>query len=90
MTDAIDKAKLIAEIEEMTADRDAAILAAVLQDDWDAVRGYCKKYGLTVPEDELALKGGIYKAAQACTRITPEVKALARRKCVALGMGLWT
>lgn len=86
----IDKTKLIAEIEEMTADRDAAILAAVTLDDWDAVRAYCTKYGLPIPEDELVLKGGIYKAAQAATRITSEVKALARRKCVALGMGIWT
>ena len=66
-------------------ERDNAITEAVLNDDWDGVRKYCKKYGINMPEDERIFKAGIYKAAQVCTGLSDQVKDAAMIKCLELG-----
>lgn len=66
-------------------DRDGAMIAAVMHDDWNEVRKYCKKYGVALPNDERIMKAGIYKAVQEIIDIPQEVKAVARQKCIALG-----
>lgn len=73
-------------IERFVRDRDKAFTAAVMNDDWQAFKMYCKKYGLQIPSDKKVMKGGVYKAVQQCTRIPQEVKDEAFRKCLELGM----
>ena len=65
--------------------RREAFTKAVLEDDWDAVRSYCKKYWVPIPENEKVLKAGTYKAVQGCTDIPKKVKDLAAQKCLDLG-----
>ena len=66
-------------------DRDRAFTAAVMEDDWQAVMMYLRKYGMEIPDDERVLKGGIYKAVQECTNIPQDVKKLAAEKCIKMG-----
>lgn len=72
-------------IRQFVIDRDDAMTAAVMEDDWDAVRRYCRKYKVQLPKDESVMKAGIYKAVQEILSMPQEVKDAARRKCVALG-----
>lgn len=74
-----------ADIKEFVRDRNEALMAAVVNDDWDAVKRYCKKYGVKLPKEEDVIKAGIYKAVQEVISIPQEVKDQARTKCVALG-----
>lgn len=73
------------DIKTFVRDRNEAFVAAVTHDDWDAVRKYCKKYGVTMPKEEDVMKAGVYKAVQEVISIPQEVKDQARKKCVALG-----
>ena len=66
-------------------ERDNAFIDAVVNDKWDKVRKYAKKYGVPVPEKINVMKAGIYKAVQYCTNIPEDVKALAIQKCLQLG-----
>ena len=79
------KSEADATLRMFVRDRDRTITAAVMRDDWDAVKRFCKRWGTKVPEDERILKAGIYKAALACTKIPADVKKLAAEKCVELG-----
>ena len=72
-------------IRQFVIDRDDAFTAAVMEDDWDAVRRYCKKYKVKIPNNEKVMKAGIYKAAQEIIGLPQEVKDVARKKCIALG-----
>jgi len=72
-------------IRQFVIDRDDAFTAAVMHDDWDAVRRYCKKYKVKIPNNEKVMKAGIYKAAQEIIGLPQEVKDVARKKCIALG-----
>lgn len=73
------------DMEQFRIDRDDAMMAAVMQDDWDAVRRYCKKYKVQLPSNERVMKAGIYKAVQEILSMPQEVKDVARKKCIALG-----
>ena len=73
-------------IERFVRDRDKAFTAAVMNDDWQAFKMYCKKYEIPIPKSKKAMKGGVYKAVQQCTRIPQEVKDVAFMKCLELGM----
>lgn len=66
-------------------DRKKAFLAAVLHEDWDALKRYCRKYGIPIPKDERVMKAGCYKAVQECTDISEDVKVKAAKRCIALG-----
>ena len=66
-------------------DRRKAFTDAVMKDDWKAVKRYCRKYQIPIPSNKKVMKAGIYKAAQECTDLSEEVKAVARRKCIDLG-----
>ena len=72
-------------MKQFRIDRDDAFIAAVMQDDWDAVKRYCKKYKVPIPSDERVMKAGIYKAVQGIVHMPQEVKDTARKKCVSLG-----
>lgn len=74
-----------AEIKRFIRDRDKTFTAAVINDDWDAVKRYSLRWGIKIPSNENVMKAGIYKAVQECTKIPKEVKDIAREKCVALG-----
>lgn len=71
--------------KQFLKDRHIATMNAILKDDFDGVKKYCRKYGVPIPKDERVLKAGIYKGAQECTDIPDEVKAIAREKCIAIG-----
>lgn len=66
-------------------ERDKAFIKAVVDDDWEAVRKYAKKYGAPIPKKRNVMKAGIYKAVQYCTNIPEDVKTLAMQKCLQLG-----
>lgn len=66
-------------------ERDKAFIKAVVDDDWQAVLIYSKKYCVPVPKEINVMKAGIYKAVQYCTNIPEDVKVLAMEKCLQLG-----
>jgi hypothetical protein len=66
-------------------DRDAAYTAAVMDDDWEAVKKFLTKYDMGIPRNEKVLKAGIYKAVQMVENIPAEVKDAAAKKCIELG-----
>ena len=66
-------------------ERDMAFIEAVVNDKWDKVRKYSKKYGVPVPKKRNVMKAGVYKAVQYCTNIPEDVKVLAMQKCLQLG-----
>ena len=68
-----------------TEERDKTITDAVVNDNWDGVRKYSKKYGMPMPKSENVMKAGIYKAVQYCTSIPEDVKTLAMQKCLEMG-----
>ena len=72
-------------ISKFAKERDAAFIAAVVDDDWDAVKRYAKKYDVPIPKSPKVMKAGIYKAVQYCTDISEEVKGIAMQKCLELG-----
>ena len=65
-------------------ERDKTITDAVVDDNWDGVRAYMKKYRIPASDDTV-MKVGIYKAAQYCTSIPEDVKTIAMQKCVKMG-----
>lgn len=67
-------------------ERDDAFIDAVLNDNWDGVIAYSKKYGVPIPEKERVMKCGVFKAVQYCTNIPDDVKGIAMQKCIELGM----
>jgi hypothetical protein len=69
-----------------TEERDKTITDAVVNDNWDGVRAYMEKYGVSASSDTV-MKAGIYKAVQYCTNIPEDVKILAIKKCVKMGFG---
>ena len=73
------------DMKQFRIDRDSAMTTAVMHDDWEAVRRYCKKYKVPLPSNENVMKAGIYKAVQDILDMPQEVKDAARRKCIALG-----
>ena len=73
------------DMKQFRYDRDDAMTTAVMDDDWDAVRRYCRKYKVPLPKDERVMKAGIYKAVQEIITMPQEVKDTARQKCIALG-----
>ena len=72
-------------MQKFLEDRKKTFEAAVLLDDWEGVKRYCKKYGVDIPKDETILKAAIYKGVQECTDIDDDIKLKAAAKCVALG-----
>ena len=68
-----------------TEERDKTITDAVVNDNWDGVKRYAKKYCVHLPKSEKVMKAGIYKAVQYCTSIPEDVKTLAMQKCVKMG-----
>jgi hypothetical protein len=66
-------------------ERDRAFTEFVKTGDLKAVRKYCRKYDVRIPENERVFKAEIYKAVQECRGIPQDVKDLAAVKCVELG-----
>lgn len=72
-------------MSNFSKERDKAFIKAVMEDDWEAVRKYSKKYGVPIPKKIDVMKAGVYKAVQYCTEIPEEVKNVAMVKCLNLG-----
>lgn len=66
-------------------ERDAAFIDAVMNDNWNAVKKFCKKYKTPIPRSERVMKAGVYKAVQYCTDIPNEVKTKAAMECLRMG-----
>ena len=66
-------------------ERDKAFTDAVVNDKWDRVKRYAKKYGVPLPKSEKVMRAGIYKAVQYCTDIPEDVKNIAMQKCLEMG-----
>ncbi len=72
-------------MKEFIADRDNAMAAFVMSDDWEPVLAYCDKYEISLPEDSKVMAAGIYKAVQEITTMPEDVKKTAAIKCMKLG-----
>lgn len=72
-------------MSDFSKERDKAFIKAVMEDDWEAVRKYSKKYGVSIPKERNVMKAGVYKAVQYCASIPEEVKSVAMMKCLKLG-----
>lgn len=77
------------QLHEFVCDRDKAFTNFVLNDDWNEVVAYARKWGVN-PQTDLEhpedwMKAGIYKAVQECTNIPKTVKKIAWVKCLELG-----
>ena len=73
------------DMKQFVKDRDAAFTAFVLHDDWQAIRGYCTTYGVSMPENPKVMAAGIYKAVLCVNDMPEKVKHLAAIKCFKLG-----
>lgn len=72
-------------MRKIAKERDEAFVEAVVNDNWDKVRKYSKKYGIPIPRKRAAMKAGVYKAVQYCTDIPEDVKVQAMQKCLEMG-----
>lgn len=72
-------------LKQFIKDRNEALTRFVMNDDWDALRQYCRKYSVPMPGNRKAAQAGVYKAVQYCTDIPEEVKIKAMKKCLELG-----
>ena len=66
--------------------RDAAFISAVMNDDFRPFMKYASRYSIPVPDSERILKGSVYKAAYNVVTLPPEVRKIAKRKCLDLGI----
>ena len=73
------------DMKTLVTDRNKAFTAFVLNDDWEPVRQYCKRYGVRMPDNPDVMAAGIYKAVQYTTNMPDEVKVKAAMKCLKLG-----
>ena len=71
--------------KQFLKDRKKAFTAAIMEDDWEGFKKYCKKYGIPVPREENIMKAGCYKGVQYCTDMPEEVKQEAMMKCLKIG-----
>ena len=72
-------------LNEFVKERDSAFINFVETGSMEMVDAYCKKYGISMPEDSKVKQAGIYKAVQACINIPEEIKNKAMVKCMELG-----
>lgn len=72
-------------INRFKKDRDDAVTAAVMNDDFEPLRRYCRKYSIPIPTNENVFRAGTYKAAGGITALPEEVKRKAAAKAIALG-----
>lgn len=71
--------------EEFAKERNEAFVDAVVNDRWDKLKGYCKKYKVPTPKNKTVMKASVYKAVQYCTDIPENVKLQAMQRCLELG-----
>lgn len=72
-------------MSDFAKERDKAFIDFVETGSMKMVDAYCKKYGVKMPENPKVKQAGIYKAVQACTNISEEIKNKAMIKCLELG-----
>lgn len=73
-------------MRKFAKERDEAFVEAIVNDNWDKVRKYSKKYGIPIPKRKVAMKAGVYKAVQYCKDIPDEIKLQAMQKCLEMGL----
>lgn len=72
-------------MNDYAKERDNAFIEAGVNDNWNPVKNYAKKYNMQIPKSEKAMKAAVYKAVQYCTGISDELKEIAMRECIKLG-----
>lgn len=72
-------------MNDYAKERNKVFINAVVNDDWKAVRKFCKKYGTPIPKNPDVMKAGVYKAVQECVSIPQDIKSAAAIKCMDLG-----
>lgn len=75
MTKSIDE-----EILECVEERDKALKAFVMNEDFSAVITYCLNYGIAIPSDIEVFKLGIWKSVMGITAMPKEVKDKAQER----------
>ena len=73
-------------MRKFVKDRNEAFVEAVVNDNWNKLRKYSKKYGVAAPKNKAAMKAGVYKAVQYCKDIPEEIKLQAMQKCLEMGL----
>ena len=76
---------MIMNFNKFIKDRNTAITEAVMEDKWDKVHTYWKKYGIPQPPSEELLRASVYKAAHEIKSLPQEVRETADKKCTELG-----
>ena len=76
---------MIINFKKFLEERNEAIIEAVMEDKWDKVHAYWKKYGIPQPPSEELLKASVYKAAHEIKSLPLEVRETADKKCTELG-----
>ena len=71
---------------KLVKERDEAFTDFVLTGNETKLKAYCKRYGVKLPKNPIVRAGGVYKAVQHCTNIQQDVKEIAVKKCMELGM----
>lgn len=72
-------------MSRFVAERHVAMVEAIMNDKWDKIKAFAKKYEELIPSDKAVMKAGIYKAAQECADLSDEVKNVAAKKCLEMG-----
>lgn len=72
-------------IKQWLEDRDKALTAFVMEDDFSAVVTYALNYGIPFSDNLDAFKLAMLKAAFSTKSLLPEVRDLAAKKCRTMG-----
>jgi len=72
-------------IEAFKKERDTLFSTFVMDDNIEPILEYCAKYDIPLSTAEITLRVGVYKAVQEITAVSPQVKRIARDKCIDLG-----
>ena len=68
------------DLKQFVKDRNKALTAWVMEDDFSAVVSYCLNYNIGLPDDIDVFKLGMYKAALGVTGLPKNVHATAKQK----------
>ena len=72
--------------KQFVLERNAAFVELVMNDNVEAFKEYCHKYGILISNVDEVVKVSVYKAVHEIPDISDEVKAVAFKKCCDLGL----
>lgn len=71
--------------KQFVLERNAAFVELVMNDNVEAFKEYCNKYGILISNVDEVVKASVYKAVHEVPGMPDEVKAVAFKKCCDLG-----